>query len=131
MPWYRPRRTTMSIINQALQKAQREQLRHRQQEMPYRFPTQMARAPRRRWLLAPLGLVAAVGMGATLYTWFLPPTGRVPVRTALVATSSSPGTLVVPAAPRSTTAPVQTSAEPPPSASNTSPLPVVSEPPPL
>ena len=86
----------MSIINQALQKAQREQLRHRQQEMPYRLPTQMARAPHRRWLLALPGLVAAVGVGVTLHTWFLPPTGHVPVRTEPVATSSSPVALELP-----------------------------------
>ena len=78
----------MSIINQALQKAQREQLRHSQQEMPYRLPAQRTRAPRRRWLLAPLGLVAAVGVGATLHAWFLTPTGHVPVPTELAATSS-------------------------------------------
>jgi hypothetical protein len=61
----------MSIINQALQKAQREQLRHSQQEMPYRLPAQRTRAPRRQWLLVPLGLVATVSVGATLYAWFL------------------------------------------------------------
>ena len=104
----------MSIINQALQKAQREQLRHRQQEMPYRLPTQMARAPHRRWLLALPGLVAAVGVGVTLHTWFLPPTGHVPVRTEPVATSSSPVALELPAAPLPTTAPVQARTEPSP-----------------
>jgi Tfp pilus assembly protein PilF len=117
----------MSIINQALQKAQREQLRHSQQEMPYRLPTQMARAPRRRWLLALPGLVIAVGVGATLHTWFLPPTGRIAVRTEPVATSSSPGTLVLPAAPLPTTAPVQTRTEPPPAEYNASPPVMVSE----
>ena len=86
----------MSIINQALQKAQREQLRHSQQEMPYRLPVQRTRVPRRRWLLAPLGLVAAVGVGATLHAWFLTPTGHVPVPTEIAATSSP---LVIPIPP--------------------------------
>ena len=117
----------MSIINQALQKAQREQLRHGQQEMPYRLPARMARGPRRRWFLALPGLVAAVGVGATLHTWVLPPTGRVPVRTESVATSSSPVALVLPAAPLPTTAPVQTRTEPPPSEDNASPPAMVSE----
>src|SRR5262245_9108001 len=87
----------MSIINQALQKAQREQLRHSQQEIPYRFPEQRTRAPRRRWLLAPLGLVAAVGVGATLHAWFLTPIGRVPVPTEPV-TTSSPLAISIPSA---------------------------------
>ena len=86
----------MSIINQALQKAQREQLRHSQQEMPYRLPVQRTRVPRRRWLLAPLGLVAAVGVGATLHAWFLTPTGHVPVPTEIAA--SSPLVISIPPA---------------------------------
>ena len=121
----------MSIINQALQKAQREQLRHDQQEMPYRLPVQRTRASRRRWLLAPLGLVAAVGVGATLHAWFFTPTGHVLVPTEIAAPPSS---LVVPI-PAATPLPVipgvQESPEPALPESNENPLPVVSEPPPL
>jgi Tfp pilus assembly protein PilF len=121
----------MSIINQALQKAQREQLRHSQQEMPYRLPGQRTRAPHRRWLLAPLGLVAAVGVGATLHAWFLTPTGREPVPTELVTTSSP---LVIPrppATPLPTTPVVQTDTESPLPEPYASPLSSDSEPPPL
>ena len=121
----------MSIINQALQKAQREQLRHSQQEMPYRLPGQWTRAPRRRWLLAPLGLVAAVGVGATLHAWFLTPTGRVPMLTELV-TTSSPLVISVPqATPLPATPVVQTDTESPLPEPHASPLPSDSEPPPL
>jgi cytochrome c-type biogenesis protein CcmH/NrfG len=69
----------MSIINQALQKAQREQLVHSRQEMAYQLPVQLARASRRLWLWVPLGLVAAVGVGATLHAWLMPPASRLPV----------------------------------------------------
>ena len=61
----------MSIINQALQKAQREQLRHSQQEMPYRLPTQRTRAPRHQWFLALLGLVAPPLRLLYDYAWFV------------------------------------------------------------
>ncbi len=121
----------MSIINQALQKAQREQLRHSQQEMPYRLPAQRPRASRRRWPLAPLGLVAAVGVGVTLHAWFLTPTGRVPVPTELVSTSSPLGTSLPPATPLPATPVVQTGTESPLSEPQASPLPLGSEPPPL
>jgi tetratricopeptide repeat protein len=121
----------MSIINQALQKAQREQLRHSQQEIPFRLPVQRTRAPRRRWLLAPLGLVAAVGVGVTLHAWFLTPTGHVSVPTEMAATSSP---LVIPIPP-ATPLPVipggQAGTEPALPGSNENPLPVVSEPLPL
>ena len=121
----------MSIINQALQKAQREQLRHNQQEMPYRLPVQRTRAPRRRWLLAPLGLVAAVGAGATLHAWFLTPTGRVPVPTELVTTSSPLVIPIPPATPLPATPIVQADTESPLPEPHASPLPSDSEPPPL
>src|SRR5437016_11691688 len=121
----------MSIINQALQKAQRERLRHSQQEMPIRRPPQRPRASRRRWLLAPLGLVAAVGVGATLHAWFLTPTGRVPVPTELAATSSPLITFTPPAPPLPATPVVQTATEPPRPERAASPLPLGAEPSPL
>ena len=121
----------MSIINQALQKAQREQLRHSQQEMPYRLPGQRTRAPRRRWLLAPLGLVAAVGVGAILHAWFLTPTGHVPVPTERAVTSSPLATPEPPATPLPATPMVQIVTEPALPERQASPLPPVSEPPPL
>src|SRR5437667_151525 len=52
----------MSIINRALQKAQREQLMHSRQEMASLLPVQLVRPSRRLWLLLPLGLVAAVAL---------------------------------------------------------------------
>ncbi len=121
----------MSIINQALQKAQREQLRHSQQEMPYRLSAQRTRAPRRRWLLALLGLVAAVGVGATLHAWFLIPTGRVPVPTELASTSSPLVTPIPPATPLPATPVVEPGTEPPLPERHARPLPLGSEPPPL
>ena len=121
----------MSIINQALQKAQREQLRHSQQEMPYRLPVQRTRASRRRWLLAPLGLVAAVGVGAILHAWFLTPMGHVPVPTEIAATSSPLVIPIPPATPLPVTPGAQAGIEPALPGSNENPLPVVSEPPPL
>jgi outer membrane biosynthesis protein TonB len=113
----------MSIINQALQKAQREQLRHSPQEMPYRLPVQRSRAPRRWWLLGLLGLVAAVGMGATLHAWFLTPTGRVPVPIEHTVTSSP----VVAASPPATPM-VQSGPDTAPTEASPQPLPTVSEP---
>jgi TPR repeat/Tetratricopeptide repeat len=121
----------MSIINQALQKAQREQLRHSQQEMPYRLPGQRTRAPRRRWLLAPLGLVAAVGVGATLHAWFLTPTGREPVPPELVTTSSPLVIPIPPATPLPATPVVQADTESPLPEPQVNPLPSDSELPPL
>ena len=121
----------MSIINQALQKAQREQLRHSQQEMPYRLSAQRTRAPRRRWLLALLGLVAAVGVGVTLHAWFLIPTGRVPVPTELASTSSPLVTPIPPATPLPATPVVEPGTEPPLPERHARPLPLGSEPPPL
>ena len=122
----------MSIINQALQKAQREQLRHSQQEMPYRLPVQRTPALRRWWFLAPLGVVAAIGVGATLPTWLLTPMGHVPVLTEPAATSSSLGTSIPLIAPLPTTSVVlQTVAEPALPEGYTSPLPAVPEPSPL
>ena len=121
----------MSIINQALQKVQREQLRHSQQEMPYRLPGQRTRAPRRRWLLAPLGLIAAVGVGVTLHAWFLTPTGHAPVTTELAAISSPLATPIPPAMLLPTTPLVQTDAEPSVPERRAGPLPSESEPPPL
>ena len=121
----------MSIINQALQKAQREQLRHSQQEMPYRLPVQRTRVPHRRWLLAPLGLVVAVGVGATLHAWFLTPTGHVPVPTEIAATSSPLVISIPPATSLPVTPGVQAGTEPALPEANENPLPVVSEPPPL
>jgi hypothetical protein len=118
----------MSIINQALQKAQREQLRHSQQEMPYRLPGQRTRALRRQWLLAPLGLVAAVGVGATLHAWFLTPTGRVPVSTELVTTSSPLVIPIPPATPLPATPIVQADTESPLPERPASSLPSDSEP---
>jgi TPR repeat/Tetratricopeptide repeat len=124
----------MSIINQALQKAQREQLRHRQQEMPYRLPAQLARAPRRWWLLALPGLVAAVGVGVILHAWLLPPTGRGPVP-AEPAAASAPLVAsippVLPPAALPVTPQLQTVVEPPLPGHNASPLPSVSASPPL
>jgi len=119
----------MSIINQALQKAQREQLRHSQQEMPYRLPVQRTRVLRRRWLLAPLGLVAAVGVGAILQAWFLTPTGHVSVPTEPAAVSSPLVTSIPPATPLPATPVVQTDTEPPLSEHQASSLPSGSEPP--
>ena len=121
----------MSIINQALQKAQREQLRHSQQEMPYRLPPQRPRASRRRWLLAPLGLVAAISVGAILHAWFLTPTGRVPVPIELAATSSPLVTPIPPAPPLPATPVVQTDTESPLPERHASPLLSGSEPSPL
>jgi Tfp pilus assembly protein PilF len=121
----------MSIINQALQKAQREQLRHSQQEMPYRLPAQRTRAPRRRWLLALLGLGAAVGVGVTLHAWFLTPTGRVPVLTEPTVISSLLVTPIPPATPLPAIPVVQTVTEPALPERHASPLPSGSEPPPL
>ena len=121
----------MSIINQALQKAQREQLRHNQQEMPYRLPVQRTRAPRRRWRLAPLGLVAAVGVGTTLHAWFLTPAGHVSVPTELAAPSSPLVTPLPPVPPLPATPVVQTGTEAPLLERPASPLPSGSEPPPL
>ena len=122
----------MSIINQALQKAQREQLRHSQQEMPYRLPVQRTPALRRWWFLAPLGVVAAIGVGATLPTWLLTPMGHVPVLTEPAATSSSLGTSIPLIAPLPTTSVVlQTVAEPALPEGYASPLPAVPEPSPL
>ena len=121
----------MSIINQALQKAQREQLRHSQQEMRYRLPVQRTQALRRRWLLALLGLVAAVGVGATLHAWFLTPTGHVPVPTEIAATSSPLVIPIPPATPLPVTPGVQVGTEPALPGANENLLPVVSEPPPL
>jgi hypothetical protein len=119
----------MSIINQALQKAQREQLLHSQQEMPYRLPVQRMRAPRRRWLLALLGLVVAVGVGATLHAWFLTPAGHIPVPTETTATSSPLVSPIPPVTPLPVTPGVQAGTEPALLGSNENPLSVVSEPP--
>lgn len=125
----------MSIINQALQKAQREQLRHSQHEMPYRLPAQRPRALRRRWFLVPLGLVAAVSVGATLHAWLLTETGRVPVPTEPTVTSSSLVTSTPPALPLAVLRPavpvVQSDTDPAPSGASASPLPAVPELPPL
>ena len=59
----------MSIINQALQKAQREQLKHLQQEAPSRLPALRARAPRRYWLALPLALLVLAGLAGLRYVW--------------------------------------------------------------
>ena len=77
----------MSIINQALQKAQRAQLVHNRQEVAALLPVQFARTPRRLWLWLPLGLVVAVGVGATLHAWLMPPASRLPVGLDLPATA--------------------------------------------
>ena len=74
----------MSIINQALQKAQREQFVHSRQEMTYPLPVQFTRASRRLWLWLPLGLAAAVGVGATLHAWLMPLASRLPDRKSVV-----------------------------------------------
>jgi TPR repeat/Tetratricopeptide repeat len=118
----------MSIINQALQKAQREQLRHSPQEMPYRLPAQRTRAPYRRWLLAPLGLVVAVGVGVTLRAWFLTPTGHVQVPTEHAATSPTP---LPPATLLPTTPVIQSVTDSAFPERHASPLSSVSEPPQL
>src|SRR5262249_50670507 len=123
--------TTVSIINQALQKAQREQLRHSQQEMPYRLPAQRTRGPHRRWLLALLGLIAAVGVGAALHAWFLTPTGHVPVPIELAVTSSPLVTSIPPAMPLPAPPAVQPGTEPPLPEHHASLLPSGAEPPPL
>ena len=78
----------MSIINQALQKAQREQLVHSRQEMASLLPVQSVHASHRLWLLLPLGLVAAVGAGATLHAWLMPPASRLPVGMELPVTAA-------------------------------------------
>lgn len=93
----------MSIINQALQKAQREQLVHSRQEMAYQLPGQFARASRRLWLWLPLGLVAAVGVGATLHAWLMPPASRLPVRLELPETATR---MAVPASPATPATPL-------------------------
>jgi hypothetical protein len=125
----------MSIINQALQKVQREQLRHSQHEMPYRLPVQRTRAPRRQWFLVPLGLVAMVSVGATLHAWLLTETGRVPVPTEPTATSSPLVTSRPPAMPQAVLRPavpmVQSNTDIALSGASESPLPAVPEPPPL
>src|SRR5262249_5024273 len=46
------------------------------------------RASLRLWLWLPLGLVAAVGVGATLHAWLIPPASHLSVGTA------PPGTVV-------------------------------------
>jgi hypothetical protein len=120
----------MSIINQALQKAQREQLRHSQHEMPYRLPAQRPRAPRRRWFLVPPGLVAAVSVGVTLHAWFLTETGRVPVPTEPTVTSSPLVTSTPPAMPPALPV-VQSNTDTALTGASESPLPAVPEPPPL
>lgn len=93
----------MSIINQALQKAQREQLVHNRQEMAYQLPGQFARVSRRLWLWLPLGLVAAVGVGATLHAWLMPSASRLPVRLERPETAAR---MAVPASPTTPAAPL-------------------------
>ena len=93
----------MSIINQALQKAQRAQLVHSQQEMAYRLPVQFARASRRRWLWLPLGLVVAVGVGATLHAWLMPAASRLQVGLELPGTAAR---MAVPAPPHTLATPL-------------------------
>jgi len=123
----------MSIINQALQKAQREQLVQSRQEMAYRLPVQFARASRRLWLLLPLGLAVAVGVGATLHAWLMPPVSRLPVGMELpvpaapTAVQAPPST---PPAPWSADNVDQTVAEPPLPGRAEEPLRPVSETPP-
>jgi hypothetical protein len=107
----------MSIINQALQKAQRAQLRHSQQAMLYRLPVRRTRAPRHRWFLLSLGLVVVVGAGVVLYARLLPPTVRMSVGTGPavisppLASPVPPG--ATPAAPQLAASLVQTVPEPP------------------
>lgn len=106
----------MSIINQALQKAQRAQLVHSRQEMAYQLPVQLARTSRRLWLWLPLGLVAAVGVGATLHAWLMPPASRLPVGMELAGTAvhmTVQAPLNTPAAPLPVAQGTQAVAEPP------------------
>jgi TolA-binding protein len=107
----------MSIINQALQKAQRAQLRHSQQAMLYRLPVRHTRASRHRWFLLSLGLVVVAGAGVILQTWLLPLTVRMPVGTHPAVSSpplASPMSPVAPpAAPPLPDPLVQTVPEPP------------------
>ncbi|MGE3536530.1 MAG: tetratricopeptide repeat protein [Candidatus Tectimicrobiota bacterium] len=60
----------MSIINQALQKAQREQLLQRPYDMPYLSAGQRRRTARRRWRLV-LSCVVVLGLGAAGGRWLL------------------------------------------------------------
>ena len=125
----------MSIINQALQKAQREQLVHSRQEMASRLPVSFAPASRRLWLWLPLGLVAAVGVGATLHAWLMPPASRLPVGLELPGTAARMAVQAppnIPAAPLLAAQGAQTVAEPALPARAEYPLRSVSEtPPPL
>jgi TolA-binding protein len=59
----------MSLIHQALKKAQRERLLH--EAHPGAYTTRLSSSrPSRRWLLFAAGLVLAFGVGAVLHAWF-------------------------------------------------------------
>ncbi len=78
----------MSIINQALQKAQREQLKHLQQETPSLLSASRARAPRRYWLALPLGLLTLLGLVGLRYVGPIQTPGVGAARQALPAAPS-------------------------------------------
>jgi hypothetical protein len=62
----------MSIINQALKKAQRERLIQETQTIPHLTHLHFSRR-RGRWLLIAAGFIAALGVGASLHSWLTAP----------------------------------------------------------
>jgi hypothetical protein len=63
----------MSIINQALKKAQREQLLRQPQSLPGVRHAAIAAQPR-PWFAITAGFAVALGLGAVLHSWISVPT---------------------------------------------------------
>lgn len=87
----------MSIINQALQKVQREQLLQGPHEMSYLLAGQRRRASRRAWLMLSLGCGVGLGLGWLVYAWLTPVRSPVPAvpewawTTQALAPATEPG----------------------------------------
>lgn len=107
----------MSLIHQALKKAQRERLLH--EVGPGSYTTQLSSSrPARRWVLFAACLVLALGVGAVLHAWF-PLVSRRPAdagQTAAAVPASRPA-VPTPTAPASHRAP--------PSLARAAPLPAM------
>lgn len=87
----------MSIINQALKKAQREQLLRETQGIRHLVHLPAPSHPR-RWFLTTAGGAVALGAGVILYGWLTTAAGRTPIAARPQATAPQP-TVAVPLTP--------------------------------
>lgn len=110
----------MSIINQALKKAQRERLFHDTQGLPHATRQHALRATR-RWPLLVAGLIAALSIGTVLHSW------RIMSRPSMVVATAPPDTTAAEKAAMPSLSPVLRPS-PPPAPERTAPPPSLNTP---